>query len=332
VDVTSISLAAIAAPVAACTSSGILVGATPSASALLERLPMRVRPLPQPLPAAFWRELCATPPGEAMQWLSPAEDEARLGCTRYALGSSHFLLLMREVTEKQRVLAQRLHRQRLEATGRLVAGIAHDVRNSLSAIVFNVEMLDERTHEPDAIRQSLAEIRAATISLRRTVDGLLDFARLGPPRNADVSLLDVYNRVMSLLRGMLRGSPHVFVQQLDPAVRVKANVITLEQVLVNLIVNALEANPAGARICVTCEPVAIDGTPRFVKMRVMNEGSRIPPGVHARLFEPFFTTKEHGTGLGLAVSREALRDLGGDLVYEPVDENPAFSLLIPGVD
>src|SRR6185437_15002585 len=188
-------------------------------------------------------------------------------------------------------------------------------------------------HEPEAIRQSLAEIRAATISLRRTVDGLLDFARLGPPRNADVSLLDVYNRVMSLLRGMLRGSPHVFVQQLDPAIRVKANVIALEQVLVNLIVNALEANPQGARVCITCEPVpATEGLARFVKMRVLNEGAPIPPGVHARLFEPFFTTKEHGTGLGLAVSREAMRDLGGDLLYEPVDENAAFSLLIPGVD
>ncbi len=279
---------------------------------LLERLPMRVRPLPQPLPAVFWRELSATPPGEAMQWISSPAADARLGCTRYELGPNHFLLLMREVSEKQRVLAQRLHKQRLEATGRLVAGIAHDVRNSLSAIVFNVEMLDERMHEPDAIRQSLAEIRAATLSLRRTVDGLLDFARLGPPRNVDVSLVEVYGRVMSLLRGMLRGCPHVFVQQLDPAVRVKANVITLEQVLVNLIVNALEANPRGTRITVWSEPAtAPDGSAgRFVKLRVVNEGARIPPGVHARLFEPFFTTKENGTGLGLAVSREALRDSG----------------------
>jgi signal transduction histidine kinase len=329
VDIQSISLASIGAPVAACTTSGLLVGATPSASALLERLPMPVAHLPQPIPTGFWRALTATPTGEAMLWSPSPEAEARLGCTRHTLGDHHFILLMREVSGKQRLLIQRLHRQRLEASGQLVAGIAHDVRNSLSAIVFNVEMLDECAHDSPDVRESIDQIRVAALSLRKTVDGLIDFARLGQSNNASVLLVDVYHRVVSLLRGTLRGSSHVLAPRLDPTTRVNANLITLEQVLVNLIMNALEANPTGTCVRISSEPHTDPLGRRFVKVRVVNDGEPLPPSVRAQLFEPFFTTKESGTGLGLAVSREALRELGGDLLYEPVDGNPGFSLVLP---
>ena len=110
----------IGAPLAVLDDSACVLDATPSAAALIARFQLATA-LPAQLPADLARELASTPFGCPIIWRPRAERDAVLGCTRYALGDDRRLLLMREITEQQRALSQRMHRQRLEETGWLAA-------------------------------------------------------------------------------------------------------------------------------------------------------------------------------------------------------------------
>src|SRR5262249_15325205 len=153
-------------------------------------------------------ELAATPVGAPIVWRPRAEIDAVLGCTRYELGATQQLLLMREITEQQRALSQRLHQQRLEATGRLAAMMAHDLRSPLSSIVYNVDPGQTRELARAQARELLHEPHLAADQMRRTIAALLDFVRLGPPVTATQSLREIFDRVSSLLRPVFRAGGH----------------------------------------------------------------------------------------------------------------------------
>lgn len=324
---THVRLEDISSAIAICTSEGVMQGATPSARALLGRLEIPVQSVPVQLPASLWDQLATTPLGEATQWRPPSSsDDACLGCTRYALGSSHVLLLMREVSGKQLALRQRLHQQRLEATGRLVASIAHDLRAPLSSIVFNCEVLGRGVAElsPTALHEILGEMGAASKRLRRAIDGLLDFARLGPPVVSNVAVREVIDRATGLLRSAIRDGKHQLQVEIhSDADWVKGNPLIIEQILVNLIVNAIEGAEEPAHIRVSAAPTG-DVRGELVAISVMDDGPGVAPEFRQRIFEPFFTTKPNGSGLGLTTAREAANDLGGDLRLEPSEHGANF--------
>lgn len=296
-----------------------VVSATPSARELLARFELPCDALPTKLAA----ELASAPLGEAIMWRHPSTDLAVLGCTRYSLGTDHLLLLMREITEQQRLLSRRLHRQRLEATGRLISHIAHDLRAPLSSIIYSVDVLaaenpSEETHT----------IQLAASALRDTIAGLLDFVRLGPPVTATQSLGFTFERISGLLRPAFRGGHHELVIALhDDQVCVRGNTIALEQIFVNLLVNATESRPAGVRVRITSESAG-----RTVIVRVLDDGPGIPRDLRASIFEEFVTSKANGTGLGLTVAREAASSLGGTLTLEDTPTGCCFAVELPAVN
>jgi signal transduction histidine kinase len=229
-------------------------------------------------------------------------------------------------------LVERLHQQRTEAVSALVANIAHDVRNPLSAMLFNLESLNRCACDSPDIRESIQGIRDATGILCRIVDGLVDFAALGPPREG-IPIARVLDRLKSLLRGVLRAGNHTMEVVVDPSIYcVQIHPLTLEQVLASLVMNALDANPAGTAVRLRVAPhgpLPDDTDRQFVRIEVENRGAAIPPFVEARLFEPFFSTKPEGTGLGLATAREALRGAGGDVWHTPSTGGVRFDLIVP---
>jgi signal transduction histidine kinase len=316
---------------AVCTADGALVGTTPAARELLQRMGV-AEPDARRLSPAFWRQLAGTPLGEASEWHPPTQKGICLGCTRYSLGSAHTLLLMREVSQKQHALLDRLHRQRLELTGRLVATIAHDLRAPLAAIVFNCDVLSRGVAgmAPEVVSEILREMTTASDRLRRTIDGLLDFARLGPPVTNDVSVRDIADRVSSLLRSAFRSRTATLKVALDePAPRVRGNPLVIEQILVNLVVNALESVPSSVTVEIAAV-VDVDGPPRSVRILVSDDGPGVAPELRARVFDPFFTTKPNGTGLGLTSAREAALELGGDIRLEEAPPRGArFIVTLP---
>src|SRR5690349_6015977 len=181
------------------------------------------------LPPTLWRELGRTPLGEAIEWRPPGSGAfGILGFSMYRLGESHRMLQMREISLKHLELSRRLHQQRLEAIGRVVAMVTHDLRAPLTSIVFNVDLLSthpERFVGP-ALTNLATELRSASDRLRWTVDGLLDFARLGPPLSLEVDLAEVLGRVSGLTRPMLRDGSHRLVTHVAKgAERVRGNAL-----------------------------------------------------------------------------------------------------------
>jgi signal transduction histidine kinase len=320
--------------------SGLVLDATPAARELFGRLRLMAA-LPSPLPVELFDRLADSPLGEAIVWRPSRVDGVLLGCTRYRLGPDWMLLLVREITEKQRALSARLHRQRLEATGRLVAHIAHDLRAPLSSIVYNADLLGKRVATlVGSTADLLREIQVAADQLRRTIAGLLDFVRLGPPVADTMTLRDIVDRASSLLRPAFRAGRHELAVRLhDDQVRVRGNPLVIDQMFVNLLINATEASSSPVQIRVESEPVAAVGSaPRrwravddVILVRVADDGPGIPSELRRTVFEPFVTTKGGGTGLGLTMAREAAVELGGCLELEETPSGASFALFLPVV-
>ena len=330
-----LALNAIEAPIALCSRSGQLQAATPVALDLLRRLGVVDR-APATLPSDLWRLLEHAEAGEAVEWRPPNAQRNLLGCTRYDVSLQGSLLLMREVSGKHLAFSRRLHRQRLESTGRLVASIAHDIRSSVASIVYSADFLsvsgDSLT--PESLRETVHEISEASRRLRLTVDGLLDYARLGPSIAIPVSLREVLNRSQGLLRSLYReGSHRLRIELSSDAEWALGNPIGIEQIFVNLLLNAAETTPEPRVVSVTSVASAAPDAPEsselsHVCVRVWDDGPGIPEAERDSVFDPFFTTKPNGTGIGLTSAREAAESLDGRLVLEPVARGACFAVYL----
>lgn len=329
----------IGAPIAVLDNAARVIEATPAASTLLARFQLATH-LPASLPPELARELAATPYGVPIVWRPRTELDAVLGCTRYQLGGDRRLLLMREITEQQRALSHRLHQQRLQETGRLAALMAHDLRSPLSSIVYNVDLLQNRSVDLSSsnARELLRETQLAADQMRRTIAGMLDFVRLGPPVTGAQSLREIFGRVSSLLRPVFRAGSHELRTELhDDCVRVRGNPLTVEQIFVNLLVNATESADRPVQIHITSEhvPAAPPGQRPWralddmVRIRITDDGPGIPAELAASVFEPFVTSKPHGTGLGLTIAREAAQSLGGHLTIEDARPGCTVAVVLP---
>jgi signal transduction histidine kinase len=300
-----------------CDAEQRLLGASPEARSLFLRAGITLGAPPQRLPDELWISLDAAISGQALWRQQPRG--SLIGISRYLLGSSHSLLVMREVPDHSRVhpgddeqehgqLARRLHEQRLEVTGRLVVTLAHDLRNPLASILLNVEVLRAAAGLDAETRGAVEDVRAAVERVRRAIDALVEFGRLGPPSVAEVFLEDVLARVVGALRPVLReGHHHLQLDLRD--LSVLANALLLEQIVANLITNAVESCGAGVTVAVGAER---DG--ERVRLSVSDNGPGIAPELRERVFRPFHTTRLGRMGLGLTIAREAAISMGGEIV------------------
>jgi signal transduction histidine kinase len=323
----TIELKDVGGAIATCDPDGRLTGCSPTGQDLLGRLGVSFDALHAMLPLDLWRLLQATDVGVAVQWRSSGAGHLLLGCSRYALGANGWLLVMSEIGQKQSLLANRLHRQRLEALGRLVATTAHDLRSPLSSIVFNSDVLASRIDElpPERVREAVADIKTASARLASTIDCLLDYVRLGPPQASEVSMKEILARMYRLLRPRLHAGGHKLVHVARPEHdRVVANPLCVEQVFVNLVLNSIEAarGPVTVRVSSTLEG-------DILRTLVEDDGPGIPAEYRLQVFDPFFSTKPDGTGIGLSAAREAARAAGGDVQLVRWTGGAAFAVLLP---
>lgn len=309
-----------------CDEDGLVLGGSPRGRELLARCGMDTEVLPVPLARDFWNVIMAHDASEAAQWRPGGDRDFLLSCTRCHIDEDDWLLIINEISQKQSGLAYRLHHQRLETLGRVVATAVHDLRAPLSSIVFGIDVLAQRVGElpVDRAREIVKDVRSASFSLRETIDCLLDFLRLGPPAPSEVSIKKVLSRTQSLLRPQLRMGPHELIVVVDHDVLVCGNLLTIEQLFVNLVVNSLEAAQGPTTVHVTTSV-------EDAQLRVLVEDTG--PGIrsdHRHLvFEPMFTTKQHGLGLGLTSAREAARSIGGDIQLVRWTGGTTFAVLLP---
>ena len=220
----------------------------------------------------------------------------------------------RAEAERQTLEAQLRESQKMEAIGTLAGGIAHDFNNIIGAILGNVELARHDALEP-AVQESLEEIRKAGRRARDLVQQILSFSRRQPTERKPISLEPVVAESVRLLRATLPARVIVESRISDATVPVLADATQIEQVLLNLGVNAAQAMAGGVgRIVIGLEPVMLDPAKAavlkkellpggYVRLSVSDNGAGMGEAVKARVFEPFFTTKPlgEGTGLGLAV-------------------------------
>jgi signal transduction histidine kinase len=322
---TSIALERAGAALVVCDDDGRVLGGSPSGRELLERAGADLQVLPALLAPALWEEIASQEIDEVVQWRPGGDHEFMLSCTRHRLGDD-WLLVLSEVSEKHSAMEYRLHQQRLESLGRVVAAAVHDLRAPLSSIVFGIDVLARRADglSGERSREILQDVRSASFCLRETIDCLLDFLRLGPPVPSAVSINKVLSRTQSLLRPQLRVGPHEFVMETGEDVNVRGNLITIEQIFVNLVINSLEAaqGPIAVRVSTNIEGERL-------RVLVEDNGPGIRPEHRSIVFDPMFTTKRNGVGLGLTSSRESARAVGGDLELVRWTEGTAFAVYLP---
>jgi signal transduction histidine kinase/ActR/RegA family two-component response regulator len=209
-----------------------------------------------------------------------------------------------------------IHSEKLTAVGQLVAGVAHELNNPLTVVLGNAGLLRERIVDPE-LRRRLDTVVAAADSSRKIVQNLLAFARKKTPERSAMDLNEVVQRTIGLRAYHLRSEKIRVDADLDPAIpKVWADVQQIQQVILNLLVNAeqaIEESRKGDRITFWSRKAG-----ERVALIIEDNGPGMPPEVRSRVFEPFFTTKEvgRGTGLGLSICYGIIGEHDGTIRVE----------------
>jgi len=255
------------------------------------------------------------------------------------------VVTVRDVTEQRRLEQQYLQAQKLESVGRLAGGVAHDFNNLLIGILGYADLLEEDLRAGRPSLEDLGEIRKAGERARDLTSQLLAVARrqVSEPRVVEVN--GVVRDSEKLLRRVLGEDIDLSVQ-LEPAPwKVKVDPTSLQQVVLNLAVNARDAMPRGGKLTIETANVELDqryalgheGVPPgpYVLLAISDSGQGMSTEVQAHAFEPFFTTKAPGagTGLGLATVYGIVKQAGGHIwLYSEPERGTTFKIYLPRTD
>jgi len=250
---------------------------------------------------------------------------------------------LREVERTQAELesaqAQVLRAAKLASVGRVAAGVAHEIGNPLAAILGLIELVRSGDLEPTEAEEFLGRIQGETERIHAIIGELLAFARQGDPRAEGVGELSavdlaavVEDAVRLLAPRRALGGARLVTAVEESLPRVRGNAERIGQILLNLLLNAADAQAGEGRI--TVEVAAVAGASE-VALVVLDEGPGIDPSVAEHLFEPFVTTKPtgQGTGLGLAVCHTLVEKMGGTITGANRPERGArFEVRLPVAD
>jgi len=219
------------------------------------------------------------------------------------------VFIVRDLTEAKRTEELIRRMDRLTSIGQLSAGVAHEIRNPLASISLNVQMLSKKWLLDDAAAQNIVSDTLEGIDrIKSLVKGMLDFAKPSTPALKRGSIAGVVHNSISLLDSQLR-KKRVEVKLDLPAdlPEIVFDEHQIQQVLVNLLLNGLEAMDGGGSIRIKGS-LAKDQKKRqrYLALQIMDTGVGIPPGNLSKIFDPFFTTKPEGTGLGLSIVHKIL--------------------------
>jgi two-component system cell cycle sensor histidine kinase/response regulator CckA len=273
-------------------------------------------------------------------------EDATISPVRDTAGAiTAYVAVKRDVTASLAMEAQLLQSQKMEAVGRLAGGIAHDFNNLLSVILSYGEMLLGDMAEADPMREDMEEIRKAANRAANLTRQLLMFSRQQVVAPKIVDLNEVLTGVDKMLQRILGADVELVARPAPALGRVFVDPTGMEQVIVNLVVNAHDAMPTGGQLTMETANVELDEAYArahlgvkagpHVMLAVTDTGSGMDAVTLGRVFEPFFTTKEKGkgTGLGLSTVFGIVQQSGGSVwVYSELGKGTAFKIYLPRVD
>jgi PAS domain S-box-containing protein len=256
-------------------------------------------------------------------------------------GRASTLCINTDITEKKKIEAQYLRAQRMESIGTLAGGVAHDLNNILAPMLMASQILRMQLKDENC-RDLIDSLESSAQRGAKLVKQVLTFARGADGEKCEVQLRHLVKELHQMIRGTLPSNIDVRVNYGPDLWPVLGDATQIDQVLMNLCVNARDAMPEGGRLDILAEnitfkPEDIVAHPGakagpYVSITVTDSGTGIPPEIQERIFEPFFTTKElgKGTGLGLATVAGIVKGHGGFLnVYSEVGNGTRFRVYLP---
>ena len=257
----------------------------------------------------------------------------------------NYVAVKRDITEQLQLAAQFLQAQKLEAVGRLTGGVAHDFNNLLTTIIGNAEMVIAEVGKESPLYGYIEDIKGAGERAAQLTRQLLAFSRKQVLQPEVVNLNEVVAGVDKMLRRVIGEDIELENALASDLGRVEADIGQLEQVIMNLAVNAKDAMPGGGNLIIETANVDLNETYAknhvavtpgpYVMLCVSDTGVGMSPEVQAQAFEPFFTTKEKskGTGLGLSTVYGIVKQSRGNIwVYSEVGRGTSFKIYLPRVD
>jgi two-component system, sporulation sensor kinase E len=239
------------------------------------------------------------------------------------------VVTIEDVSEIKALTEQLIRADRLAAMGELTAGVAHEVRNPLGIIRASVQLMEDRTADPDRAHEAATVIKQEIDRLDKVIKALLDFGRPSTPTMMRVDVNDVLSEVVLFTRKFASRGNVEIEEVLDPEVPlVTADPDQLKQVFVNLISNAVQAMEGeGGSLIVTTG--FDDG---FVFVRFVDTGPGIDPDSLGKVFDPFYSTRDAGTGLGLTIVHRIVDEHDGHIeVASDPEKGTAFTVSLPAL-
>ena len=257
---------------------------------------------------------------------------------------THYIGIQEDVTEWRQLENELIQSQKMEAVGRLAGGVAHDFNNILTAIIGYASIIDMQTEQGSFVQEQVRQILAAAERAAELTRGLLAYSRKQTSNPQQVDLGAAVLRTEKLLKSLIGEDISLNCQAAQGQSFVMADQLQLEQVLINLVVNARDAMPAGGTIAIESSAAEIDGQfvrdhgfgrpGRYGVLTVTDNGCGMDEKTANRVFEPFFTTKEvgKGTGLGLSVAYGIVKKHEGYITCRSrPGEGSTFSVFLPRI-
>ena len=257
---------------------------------------------------------------------------------------THFVGVQRDITVRKRMEQQMLQSQKMETVGKLAGGVAHEFNSIMTTIIGQSELLLYDLPSQDPLRHNASEISKAAERAAALTRQLLAYGRKQILRPKNLDLNTVLVTMESMLRHLLEEGSDICLLR-DPNLKaVKVDAGQIEQVIVNIVMNAADAMPKGGKLTVETANVSLDQEyvsripelkpGEYVMLAISDTGMGMGEEVKARLFEPFFSTKDvgQGTGLGLATCYGIVKQSGGHInVYSEAGRGATFKIYLPAV-
>jgi PAS domain S-box-containing protein len=236
--------------------------------------------------------------------------------------------VVKDVTSFRGLERQLADAEHLATLGELSAGLAHEIKNPLAGIKGAIDVIRDSLHSGDAQREILGDVLHEVNRIDRIVRDLLNYAKPRPPSHSSVDLPGLIQRIAAIARKAPKHhSIPISVRQLAPVPDFTGDETQLEQVFMNLLLNAQNALPSGGCIEVT---LGYDKQAKIVRIEVTDNGPGIPEEIRKKVFQPFFTTRTDGTGLGLATCLKNVQYHGGSIeVQSEVGHGTTFIVSVP---
>ena len=255
---------------------------------------------------------------------------------------SMFVVMVRDLSERKKLEDQIRQSQKMEAVGRLAGGIAHDFNNVTQAILGYSNLLNERLAGNDPNRDAVQQIQKSVEHATSLTQQLLSFSRKQVLQPKLVFVNAIVGDMNKLLQRLIGESIHLTISLSGAPLYVRADSGQLQQVIMNLAINARDAMPEGGELKIETSAIneresralGLLKPGAYVVLRISDTGCGIPPEVQAHIFEPFFTTKESGkgTGFGLSIVYGIVQQSGGEIIVSSdTGKGATFAIYLPRV-